>query len=339
MRLFHLLLAAGILAGAVLLGILLQRVLASRLRAMAKKTTSEWDDILIDSMKGLVVLWAFLIGLAVVFRIVPLRPEVLRVLQRADGVLGILSFVIFFTRMARRAIYVYIDRKIDVPSTIFKNFAAFVISLLGFLFVLDHLGVSITPLLTALGVGGLAVALAFQDTLANLFAGMNILMTRKIKPGDYVRLDSGDEGEVCDITWRNTTIKAPDDNMIVVPNSKLAAAIYTNTHLPEREMGLFLPVTVAFDNDLALVERVTLEVAREVLAGPERAVPGFEPAVRFNAYTEIGVRFSAVLRIKEYREQYRIRHDFYKRLHERYRAEGIKLAVAARAVSVDRPSD
>jgi len=334
---FHLLLAAGILAGAVLLGLLVQRVILSWLRAMAKRTGSHWDDIIVDSLKGLVVVWALLVGLAVVFKLVPLRPEVLRLLQHANGVLGILSAVIFFTRMSRRALYIYIDRKIEMPSTIFKNFAAAVIFLLGLLFALDYLGVSITPLLTALGVGGLAVALAFQDTLANLFAGMNILVARKIQPGDYIRLDSGQEGEGCDITWRHTTIRSPEDNMVVVPNSKLAAAIYTNTHLPDNEMGLFLPVTVAFDSDLALVERVTLEVAREVLAGPERAIDGFEPAVRYNAFTDIGVRFSVILRVKEYAEQYRIRHEFLRRLHERYRAEGIKLAVPPRAVTVDQP--
>jgi small-conductance mechanosensitive channel len=334
---FHALLVAGILALAVLLGFVVQRLFASTIHAWAKRSASEWDDILVESMKGLVIPWFLLIGLAVVLRFVPLRPEVGLLVRRTVGVLGILSAVAFFTRMARRSISIYIDRKVEVPSSIFKNFATVLIYALGFLFVLDYLGVSIAPLLTALGVSGLAVALALQDTLSNLFAGLNILMTRKIRPGDYIRLETGEEGEVCDITWRNTTIRAPEDNMVVVPNAKLAAAIYTNTHLPASEMGYFLPVTVAFDNDLDKVERVTIEVAREVLAGPERAIPGFEPYIRYNAYTDLGVRFSVVLRIKEYREQYRIRHDLYKRLHERYRAEGIKLAVPPRAVTIEKP--
>lgn len=335
--LFRLLLMAGILVLAVVVGLVVQKVFASTIHAWAKRSASEWDDILVDSMKGLVVPWFLLIGLAVVLRLVPLRPEVGLIVRRTIGVLGILSAAVFFTRMARKSIHVYIDRKIEVPSSIFKNFAAGLIYLIGFVLVLDYLGVSIAPLLTALGVSGLAVALALQDTLSNLFAGLNILMTRKITPGDYIRLDTGEEGEVCDITWRNTTIRAPEDNMVVVPNAKLAAAIYTNTHLPEQEMGLFLPVVVAFDSDLALVERVTVEVAREVLAGPERAIPGFEPVIRFNAFTELGVRFSVILRVKEFREMYRIRHEFFRKLHERYRREGIKLAVPPRAVSIEKP--
>lgn len=333
----HLVLTLIILAAAVVLGLVVQRLLARTLRVMAKRTANEWDDIVVESLRGLAVLWFALVGLALVLRLVPLPHELALIVRRAVGVLGILSAVVFFTRMARRSIYIYIDRKVEVPSSIFKNFTTVLIYALGFLFVLDYLGVSIAPLLTALGVSGLAVALALQDTLSNLFAGLNILMTRKIRPGDYIRLETGEEGEVCDITWRNTTLRAPEDNMVVVPNAKLAAAIYTNTHLPANEMGYFLPVTVAFDNDLDKVERVTIEVAREVLAGPERAIPGFEPAIRFNAYTDLGVRFSVVLRIKEYQEQYRIRHDLYKRLHERYRAEGIKLAVPPRAVTLEKP--
>lgn len=337
LELFHLLLAAGILAAAVVLGIIARKVFAVTLHAWAKRSASEWDDIVADSMKGLVVVWFLLVGLAVVLRVVPLRPEIALIVRRAVGVLGILSAVVFFTRMARKAIYVFIDRRVEVPSSIFKNFATVLIYAVGFLFVLDYLGVSIAPLLTALGVSGLAVALALQDTLSNLFAGLNILMTHKIRPGDYIRLETGEEGEVCDITWRNTTIRAPEDNMVVVPNAKLAAAIYTNTHLPEKEMGLFLPVVVSFDSDLAQVERVTLEVVREVMSAPERTIPGYEPAVRFNAFTDVGVRMSVGLRVKEYQELYRLRHDLYKRLHERFRREGIKLAVSPRAVTIDKP--
>ena len=334
--LVHFLYWGGILAASLLLGLLFRRLLASKLHRLAKSTPNVWDNVLIESMKGVAVLWFFLLGLAVVLKLVPLRPEVLILVRRAIGILGIVSVVIFFSRLARNVIYVYIDRIVDVPTALFKNSATVVIYLLGFLVILDYVGVSITPLVTALGVSGVGFALALQDTLTNLFAGLSILMTRKVRPGDYVQLDTGQEGIVTDIAWRNTTIRAPENNMVVVPNSKLASAIVTNTHLPEKEMGLFLPVTVAFDSDLAVVEKATLEVAREVLSAPGRAIPGFEPAVRFNAFTDLGARFSVSLRIREYQELYVIRHEFFKRLHERYRREGIKLAVPPRAVTIDK---
>jgi len=333
----RILLVMGILVLSVIVGILVERLFASKLHKLAKKTAVDWDDILVEAMKGFVVVWFFLIGLAVVLKLVPLNPEPVKIVQRAIVVMGILSGVLFFTRLARKAIYVYVDRIVEVPTSIFKNFATVVIYLLGFLIALDYLGLAIAPLITALGVGGLAVALALQDTLSNLFSGLNILMTRKIRPGDYVRLDTGQEGNVTDITWRNTTIRALDNNLVIVPNSKLGAAIVTNMHLPEKEMGLYLPVTVAFDNDLALVERVSLEVAREVLADPERVIPGFEPAIRYSAFTELGVQFWVILRVREFRDQYSLKHAFFKRLHERFRGEGIKFAVPVRAVTIDKP--
>jgi small-conductance mechanosensitive channel len=333
----HVLYLGGILVAAILLGIVVQRLLSRKLHRLVKGTATVWDDVLVESVKGVVVLWFFLIGLAVVLKLVPLKPEFLVPVRRGLGILGIVSAVLFFSRLARKVIYVYIDRIVDVPTTLFKNSATVVIYLLGFLVTLDYVGVSITPLVTALGVSGVGFALAMQDTLSNLFAGLSILMSRKVRPGEYVRLDTGEEGIVCDITWRHTTIRNPENNLVVVPNGKLASAIVTNIHRPDREMGLFLPVTVAFDNDLTHVEKVTLEVAREVLAAPERAVPGFEPVIRYNAFTDLGVRFSVILRIKEYQEMYALRHDFYMRLHERYRKVGIKLAVPPRIVTIDKP--
>jgi small-conductance mechanosensitive channel len=334
---YRILLVGGILVFSVCLGILIERLFASKLHRMARKTAVLWDDILVESMRGFVVLWFLLIGLAVILKLVPLPPEPLKIVQRAIVVLAILSGVLFSTRLSKKAIYVYVDRIVEVPTSIFKNFATVVIYLLGFLIALDYLGFSITPLITALGVGGLAVALALQDTLSNLFSGLNILMTRKIRPGDYIRLESGEEGNVTDITWRNTTIRSLDNNLIIVPNSKLGAIIITNTHLPEKEMALFLPVTVGFDNDLSLVERATIEVAREVFADPGRGVPGFDPYIRFSSFTEMGVQFRVILRVKEFQDQYSLRHEFFKRLHERYRGEGIRFAIPARNVTIEKP--
>ena len=96
---------------------------------------------------------------------------------------------------------------------------------LGGLVLLNSLGVAITPLLTALGVGGLAVALALQDTLSNLFAGVHILTSRKVQPGDFIQLDNGMQGYVQDTNWRNTIIRQLPNNILVVPNATVASSI------------------------------------------------------------------------------------------------------------------
>ncbi len=327
---------AGIVAASVVVGLLVQKILALKARRMAGKTAMPWDDVLVESLHGYVVVWFFLIGLAVIFKFVHLRPETLKILQRAIGAIGILSAVSFGVRLSKKAIQVYVDRFVDVPTSIFKNSAVIFINLLGFVIVLDYLGVAVTALVTALGVGGLGVALALQETLSNLISGLNILMTKKVRPGDYILVGGGQEGIVTDITWRNTTIRSPDNNLIIIPNSKLGQAVITNVHMPEKEMGLFVPVTVGYENDLRTVERLIIEVAREVLADPERGVPGFEPLIRYNAFTELGVRFDVILRVREFTDQYPVKHEFFLRLHERFRKAGVSFPIPARTVRVEK---
>ena len=117
--------------------------------------------------------------------------------------------------------------------------------ILGGLILLNHFNVSITPILTALGVGGLAVALALQDTLSNLFGGFYVAVAGQVRLGDYIKLNTGEEGYVTDIGWRCTTLPGTANNMIIVPNAKLAQAIVTNYYLPEKRMAANFQLTVA----------------------------------------------------------------------------------------------
>jgi small-conductance mechanosensitive channel len=220
-----------------------------------------------------------------------------------------------------------------LPSTsIFTNIAKLTVFTIGILIILQSLGISITPILTALGVGGLAVALALQDTLSNLFAGLHIIVSKQVKPGDYVKLDTGEEGYVTDITWRNTTIRALPNNIIVVPNSKLASVIITNYYLPEQEMAVLVQVGVSYDSDLEKVERVTIDVAKEVMREVQGGVPGFDPFIRYHTFSDFSINFTVILRAKEFVDQYLIKHEFVKRLHRRYNEEGIEIPFPIRTI-------
>lgn len=151
-------------------------------------------------------------------------------------------------------------------ATIFVNIARIVVIIIGVLVLLDSLGIAIAPLLTALGVGGLAVALALQDTLSNVFAGVHILASRKVIRGDFIQLDNGMEGYVVDTNWRNTTARQLPNNIVIVPNATLASSVVTNYHQPEQETSVSVAVGVSYDSDLEHVERVTCEVGDAVAA-------------------------------------------------------------------------
>jgi small-conductance mechanosensitive channel len=194
---------------------------------------------------------------------------------------------------------------------------------IGGLVLLNSLGVAITPLLTALGVGGLAVALALQDTLSNLFAGVHILASRKVQPGDFIQLDNGMQGYVVDTNWRSTIIRQLPNNILVVPNATVASSIVTNYHLPEHEISVTVPCRVGYESDLDRVEQVTIEVGREVMQEVKGAVPEHEPTVRYTTFGDSGISFNVGLRAADISAQALIIHEFIKRLHCRYQKEDI----------------
>jgi small-conductance mechanosensitive channel len=217
-----------------------------------------------------------------------------------------------------------------------QNIARIIIFGIGILIILNSLGISITPILATLGVGGLAVALALQDTLSNLFAGFHIIAARQIKVGDYVKLDTGEEGYVTDITWRTTKIRMLPNNVVLIPNEKLTKAIVTNYYLPDREMAVLVNLGVHYNSDLEKVEKVTCEVAKEVMKTVAGGVPDFQPFIRYNTFGDFSIGFTVILRAREFVDQYLIKHEFVKRLHERYAKEGIVIPYPIRAINYEQ---
>jgi len=220
-----------------------------------------------------------------------------------------------------------------LPSTtIVANVTRTLVFIVGGLVVLQTLGVSITPILTALGVGGLAVALALQDTLSNLFSGLQIIGSGQVKPGDFIRLESGEEGFVADVTWRNTTIRQLSNNMVIVPNSHLASSRVTNFDQPDKSQAVLVQVGVAYDSDLQRVEQLTAEVGRDVMKSVSGGVAEFDPFVRFHTFGDSSIDFTVILRGGQFVDQYLIKHEFIKRLHARYKEEGIEIPFPIRTV-------
>jgi small-conductance mechanosensitive channel len=337
-----LILSLGVAIAAILFGMIFQRVVLSYLKKIAAKTKWEGDDIIVNAFKGAVVYLFFtLLGLYLAISVSPLSEDLSHLLQNIILVIIILSVTWLLTNIATGFLELYAGRFKDaIPqTTIFKNLTKIVIITIGFLIILQTLGISITPILTALGVGGLAVALALQDTLSNLFSGLHIILSKQVKTGDYIKLESGEEGYVVDITWRNTTIRMLANNIVIVPNSKLASIIITNFCLLEKAMSLLIQVGVSYDSDLKKVERVTIDVAREVMETVAGGVTEFEPFIRYHTFDDSSINFTVILRAREFVNQYLVKHEFVKRLHERYKKEGIEIPFPIRTVYLNQPSD
>ncbi len=287
-----------------------------------------------DIFKFVPTLWSFLFVLYILSEELKLPVSLRLIKDKALWVVFILSLSLLTSRLVALLLRMYMNRyRQEMPAVSLVVQASKVLVLLvGVIIALDKIGIAITPILTALGVGGLAVALALRDTLENLFAGFYVLASGKIKVGDYIRLEGGEEGFVEDITWRNTVIRQPSDNLIIVPNSKLSSSIVINFHKPDSELAVIVPVGVSYDSDLEKVERITIEVAKEVQKEVEGAVPDFEPFIRYTAFGDFSINFNVILRAKDVPSQHVLRHEFIKRLKRRYEEEGIKIPFPIREV-------
>ncbi|MEU5511740.1 mechanosensitive ion channel family protein [Streptomyces fungicidicus] len=332
------LLYAGIAVAAGLLAAFLLRALLRWLGRHADRTRWRGDDVLVDALR-MIAPWAAIAGgAASAAAALPLTRTVQHNVNQVLTLLVIFAATISAARVVAGLVRSVTQSRSGVAgsATIFMNITRILVLAIGFLVGLQTLGISIAPLLTALGVGGLAVALALQDTLANLFAGIHILASKTVQPGDYIRLSSGEEGYVEDINWRQTTVRALSNNLVVIPNGQLAKTNMTNFMRPEQKLTILVQAGVSYDSDLEQVERVTTEVVAEVMTGITGAVPEHEPAVRFHTFGDSRIGFTVILGVGEFSDQYRIKHEFIKRLHRRYREEGIRIPSPARTVALQQ---
>jgi small-conductance mechanosensitive channel len=212
------------------------------------------------------------------------------------------------------------------------------ILLIGTLVMLDSLGVQITPLLTALGVGGLAVALALQDTLSNLFAGVHLLADKPIRVGDYVKIADTIEGYVVDVGWRSTRVRMLQNNVVIVPNKRVAESIIINYDMPERRMALLLRVSVGYDCDVDQVERLLVDEATTAAGEVAGLLPEPAPAARLiPGFGEYSLDFTLVCQVASFVDQYAVQHELRKRILRRFRAEKITMPYPVRTIELRHP--
>lgn len=215
----------------------------------------------------------------------------------------------------------------SASTSILTTLVDLAVYLVGIIIILSSYGISISPLLTALGAGSLASALALQDTLSNLFSGITTLISKQVHMGDYIRLSSGEEGRVVDMNWRNTTIRTSTGNMVIVPNKSIAASTLTNYEQPLAECTISIPLTITYGSDLQHVEDVTLAVAQRILNQSEYGVTGFQPLVRYDKMGEYGISFKVILRIRNIIDEAVIKHQFIKAIYTTYRKEHISILI------------
>ncbi|MDZ4662216.1 MAG: mechanosensitive ion channel family protein [Pseudomonadota bacterium] len=312
----------------------LHRFFWKRVRQFASHTNATWDDLVLDAVHSPTRILAIALAVSVS-------------LQTAPVVLRSHPFCRFGTKIGLILIGVWIlDRVFSalirsdfLPMTLSHSTRVLILAITRLTFlstsvlvVLDTLGISITPILASLGIGSLAVALAMQDTLNNFFSGLYLLVDRPIRIGDFIKLEDGTEGFVRKVGWRSTQIEMITENLVVIPNSKVASSQLTNYDLPLKDTMVLVPLGVSYGCDLQKVERVTVEVADQIL----KQIPGgdssFTPVIRYNSFADSSINFNVVLRAHHRTDQQLLIHEFIKALHVRFNSENIEIPFPQRVV-------
>ena len=324
----------------VIILIAIKNNMIKRIRNLADRTKTEVDDILIKSLKIPVNLIIIFSGILLMEKIMPLPEAIDKYAIYIMKLLLIFASILFVDQFVRGLLAMksikseFIGGSQGIIQGIVRGF----ILILGALITLDTLGVTITPLLASLGVGSLAVALALKDTLANLFGGIFLIIDKPVKSGQYIELENGQRGYIEDIGLRSTKVRTRRDITIIIPNNKIINSILSNYHQPEKDFSHRIQIGVSYKNDLDHVEKVTMEVAKEVQENVNGAIKGYEPYMRFHTFGDDGIIFYVNLRVLGYDKRRRVMHEFIKRLHKRYAIEGIEIPYPQRVIGFDEKS-
>ncbi|MGN6646203.1 MAG: mechanosensitive ion channel family protein [Cytophaga sp.] len=322
-----------ILGSSLLFGFILDRFVL-RIFLNRFKEKDSIAQVVLCVLRGKVTFIVFFIGLYIALEISPLSPIAIKYTASVCVIILIMLFTRVFSQIVINAIKNANEDTTGAVKTysIIINLVRIVFFCIGLLIILRTLDISITPMLTALGVASLAVALALQDTLGNLFSGISVIAGKRLKPGSYVKLESGQEGIIEDISWRSTVLRESNANRIIVPNQKIASAIITNYSLTEEHILVKLPVGIAYGSDLELVTRAVLEeavkVQDEVLGEKEY----FEPVFRYTAFNPSSINFVIIAKAPDYNRQFVLTDKLIRAIHKRFILEKIDIPFPVQTV-------
>jgi MscS family membrane protein len=325
-----------ILALAYLIARVLSSVLGRILMLRARRTATEQDEGLVRSLRRPLTTALFFFGAAASVAPLPL-PEGWRLsLVRLIFAGGVTAATIALVRGWRLLLFWWAYDPRDGQEKeaardllpLFHKVGGVLIGVFGLATVLENVGIDVNSLIVSLGVGSLAVGLAAQDTLANMFAGFTLMLDRPFRIGERIQLASGEVGDVETIGIRATRIKTSDDTLLVVPNSVLTKDRVVNLSRPSRALTTRLDVGVAYGSDIPQVK----QILREAALASSRVDPEREPVVTLTRFGDFSVSFRLVFWVRDYEEQGLALGEVHEEIYRRFAEAGIEIPFPVRRV-------
>lgn len=323
------------LIGSVLFASIFNFILSVYTKRLTKKTESEIDDILLGIITRPIYLFIFFIGIYFAVKKLSILSLYSYQINEVFFVVMVLLSSYLISKVSSFIFGLWLKSKDKYEKTpqLLDKIIAVTIYLIGLIIILAHFNIQTSPLIATLGIGGLAIGLAINKTLTNLFAGIHILSDKPINVGDFIEIPQENiKGYVGDIGWRSTRIKSLAGNIIIVPNLKLAENTIINNYLPQKKMYLVIECGVSYNSDLNKVEKATLEVARYIQKTIKGAIKDYQPSFTYKKFGELNIEFTIILGVEAIADKFEVRHQFIKALMKRYREEEIEISYPARKI-------
>ena len=308
---------------------------------LAHRTPTELDGILIQAARWPLNVGVMVLGIYLSLTLtLDLPSGVQGFIDIVAQATGALLLVILFGRVVSRGMDWAIEEQgkrtrhtVDTRLLLMlRRVLAAMIYGLGLLLVINILGIPISPLIAGLGLGGVAVALAIQPTLSNLFAGTYVMTEGVVSPGDYIEMEGGIAGYVLEVGWRSTRLRTWSNNLVVVPNARFAETIITNYYEPDPPVNVYLTCGVSYDSDLARVEAVSMDVMNGVLDTSPHGVKEYGAYFGFDNFGESNVDFWLFVQAKDRLASFELRSALIHELHRRFDEEGIVINYPVRSI-------
>jgi len=283
-------------------------ILKNWMRHLVKRTKATWDDMLLSKSQKPIIFFVTLLVLKKAVRIMTADPGHIAMSDQ------IIHSLLIFT--AAYLIVISIDLILEHWGSVFARrtkselddnllalghkFAMVIIYVMALLFVLEQWGVDAGKLFTTLGIAGIAVAFALQESLGNVFGGISLILDNTIRKGDVIELDDGTTGRVMDVGIRSTKIKTWDNEEIIVPNGKLSNSKIKNLIKPTKQIRVVVNFGVEYGTKVEKVKKVVLPVVKKI----KNTLKDPSPSVDFLEMADFSLNFRAVVWVEDYSKRW-----------------------------------
>lgn len=342
----HIVIAFIIILSSYIIGKILKYLLKFISKYISSRTKNTLDDQIINEARKHITLLCVLLGIYFAIQelykaILPTDTTTSQILKYSEIVLyivAVLAIARFVSRLIETIFKWYMDEVSDrtrsnVSATIApltNKLIRVVIFLIGIIVILDHFGINIGSLLVSLGVGSLAIALAAQDTLANMIAGFVIMLDRPFRVGDRIQLPTGETGDVVEIGLRSTRILNFDNNYIIAPNADLIKSKIINYAFPFESIRAFVDVSVAYGTNIEKAREVLLNLANshpDVLKEPM-------PEVFVIDLAPYGIVLRLNTRTDEFKKKWVVETSLRELIYKKFQEEGIVIPLPQQIVKI-----